>query len=269
MSGVIRSRWAELAAAAANDGQMAARLHSPAPRFELLKCRDAHAVASTAAAQWVTDLAGRMNTDSPCAVALSGGRLTEAFFAEIVKQTQARAVSLAGVHFFWADERCVPPAHADSNFKLAEGALLSPLRIATDHIHRLKGEIDPATAARQAEADLRALGLEARDGQPVLDTVFLGMGEDGHVASLFPQELESMMADAAVYRAVFDSPKPPARRLTLGYRAIAAAREVWVLVSGGGKEPALRESLKPGGRTPLGRVIAMRPQTRIFTDIRL
>lgn len=83
------------------------------------------------------------------------------------------------------------------------------------------------------------------------------------------------MDDAAVYRAVFDSPKPPPQRLTLGYRTIAAAREVWVLVSGEAKKAALKASVEAGGgtlgppQTPLGRVLAMRSQTRLFTDIEI
>jgi 6-phosphogluconolactonase len=98
--------------------------------------------------------------------------------------------------------------------------------------------------------------------------VFLGLGENGHVASLFPEESESEMADPAVYRAVV-AVKPPPRRITLGYAALAAARQVWVLASGAGKEDALRDSLAPNGRTPLARVLQRRAQTRIFTDIRV
>ena len=101
----------------------------------------------------------------------------------------------------------------------------------------------------------------------MLDLIFLGMGEDGHVASLFPGESESARTNPAVYRAIRNSPKPPPTRVTLGYPAIAAAREVWVLASGGGKEAALRESLKPDGQTPLSRVLQTHPKPKVFTDI--
>jgi 6-phosphogluconolactonase len=104
--------------------------------------------------------------------------------------------------------------------------------------------------------------------QPVLDLIFLGMGEDGHVASLFPTEPESMVNDAAVFRAVVGT-KPPPNRITIGYQTIAAAREVWVLASGAGKEQALRESTKQAGQTPLARVLRLRSQTTVFTDVRL
>ena len=95
------------------------------------------------------------------------------------------------------------------------------------------------------------------------------MGEDGHVASLFPGEPNVLISDKAIYRAVKNSPKPPLNRVTLGYAAIAAARQVWVLVSGAGKEAALRESLDVNGCTPLARVTKFRTQTRIFSDFQL
>jgi 6-phosphogluconolactonase len=102
----------------------------------------------------------------------------------------------------------------------------------------------------------------------VLVLIFLGLGEDGHVASLFPGKTEGA-TPGEIFCAVKNSPKPPPNRVTLSYEAIAAAREVWVLASGAGKEAALRESIFENGRTPLGRVIQARPKTRIFSDLRM
>jgi 6-phosphogluconolactonase len=104
-------------------------------------------------------------------------------------------------------------------------------------------------------------------GQPVLDLIFLGLGEDGHVASLFPGEPEALIADPAVYRTVKNSPKPPPDRVTLGYPAIIAAHQVWMLASGAGKEVALRQSLLGDARTSFGRVLQRRDHTRVYTDI--
>jgi 6-phosphogluconolactonase len=107
-----------------------------------------------------------------------------------------------------------------------------------------------------------------KNGQPVLDLVLLGLGEDGHTASLFPGESDEVASSPAVYRAIFNSPKPPPERVTLGYGAIAAAQQVWMLASGGAaKEKAFRESLIADGRTPFGRVLRDRNETRIFSDI--
>jgi 6-phosphogluconolactonase len=115
---------------------------------------------------------------------------------------------------------------------------------------------------------LRAWAPPDAEGRPALDLVLLGMGEDGHVASLFPDAAPEVVRSQAFYLPVV-GPKPPPRRLSLSYRAIAAARQVWVLASGPGKEEALRESLSPQGRTPLGRVLQSRPRTLILTDIAL
>ena len=82
-----------------------------------------------------------------------------------------------------------------------------------------------------------------------------------------PEEPESMMADKAVFRGVHNFAKPPPERITIGYQTIAAARQVWMLASGTGKEQAFRESLAPNGKTPFARVLRMRSGTRIFTDI--
>ena len=88
------------------------------------------------------------------------------------------------------------------------------------------------------------------------------------MASLFPEESEQARADKSVFRKVVGS-KPPPLRVTLGYPAIAAARQVWVLASGKGKEASFRESLSPNGKTPLARVLASRQETRVFSDIQL
>jgi 6-phosphogluconolactonase len=91
------------------------------------------------------------------------------------------------------------------------------------------------------------------------------MGEDGHVASLFPGESETAMSDPALFRDV-TAVKPPPLRITMGYGLIAQARQVWVLASGAGKQAALRESLSAAS-TPLGRVIRQRADTRIYSDL--
>ncbi len=237
-----------------------------APHLETIKAATTVALAQTAAERCL--LLCSASSGQTKLVALSGGRVAQDFFRAVARLAQERGQSLTHVHWFWADERCVPPDHADSNYRSAAELLLTLLGLPSQNIHRLRGEDEPEQAAREAEKELRQFAQSTTDGQPVLDLVLLGMGEDGHVASLFPGETEAVMESVAVYRAVTAS-KPPPRRLTLGYGAIAAAREVWVLASGAGKEAALRESLSPTGRTPLARVLRVRDQTRIFTDIAL
>jgi len=243
--------------------------------FRITQFETPGALAGTVADKWCRQIAERKSLFT---VALSGGRIANDFFTEVA----ARAGQNEGIrhgHFFWADERCVPPNNADSNYRVARELLLEPLQIEPLHIHRIRGEDEPAKAAAAASKELlrvAALGSAGpgHDGkagpavptsalrQPILDWIFLGMGEDGHVASLFPG------ADPrpGIYYDV-TGPKPPPRRITVSYDVLAAARAVWVMVSGSGKEQALRESLRPGGTTPLARVLQLRKDTEIFSDI--
>jgi 6-phosphogluconolactonase len=199
-------------------------------------------------------------------VALSGGRIAATFFTAAKDLALRQNANFRSVEFFWGDERCVPPDHPESNFRLAREYLLQPLGIAEAQIHRIRGEKKPEEAAKEAEADLRSTAPATPIGQPVLDLVLLGLGENGHVASLFPEEPDTMIDDPAVFRPV-QATKPPPSRITLGYRAIAAAKQVWVLASGPGKESAFKESLSPTGKTPLARVVRLRNGTRVMTDI--
>jgi 6-phosphogluconolactonase len=236
------------------------------PSYELLSFASDDALASAAAVRWLEEMGAHGALKAPQFVALSGGRIAGKFFADAAQRARADSISLADAHFFWSDERCVPPTDAQSNFALAKASLLDPLRIQADKVHRVRGEIPPDRAAAEAEAEICRLAPLNTAGQPVLDLIFLGMGEDGHVASLFPEAPEEVFRSLSVYQPVLAS-KPPPRRITIGLATIAAASQVWVLASGAGKAKALRESLSAVGRTPLARVLAVRAKTMIFTDI--
>jgi 6-phosphogluconolactonase len=211
-------------------------------------------------------LARRVDLSIPFGIALSGGRIAKSFYAAIVEATSRAPVSFDDVHFFWADERCVPPSSAESNYAVASENLFQPLEIPEENIHRIQGEAEAAFAATNAEAEIcRILPLNA-EGQPILDLVILGMGEDGHIASLFPSEPPEMMRDRAVYRRVIAA-KPPPERITLGYQPILAAREVWILASGDGKREAYTRVLQADRALPASRIIGNRDETRIFQDI--
>lgn len=224
-------------------------------------------LAKTAAEQWLEVVATAGRKMQQHSVALSGGRITKTFFFEVVTQSKARSISLSNVHFFWADERCLPPDNPESNFKLANELLFRPLGIAEEKIHRLKGELPPEIAVAHSNSEILQVVPKNSEGLPVLDLIFLGMGEDGHVASLFPHASGDVENNCSPFLFVPDSPKPPPQRISLSYAAIAAAKDVWVLASGKGKEVAFKESLAPNGRTPLAKVLRSRDRTTIFTDI--
>ena len=244
--------------------------HNPEPvaqsRLEVLSFADETTLANGVAAAWLEQVTSANGSGARRCVALSGGRIARGFFSAVVTQAREKRANLGALDFFWGDERCVPPDDSESNFGVATELLLEPLGIAPERIHRIRGELAPDTAASAAEAELLKCAPQTAAGQPVFDWVFLGMGEDGHVASLFPGEPANVRASRAIYRSVVAT-KPPPQRITLGYATIAAARAVWVLASGAGKETALRESLVAGGSTPLARVIALRERTRVFTDL--
>ena len=224
---------------------------------------DKAALTEHAAAQWLELLAKR-DVGRPFTVALSGGRTPRLLYDSVAQLAQPSAFD--NVHFFWGDERVVPPTDDESNFKLADDGLFRPLQIPLGQVHRVQTERSETEAVQLATDELEQFTDSQADGQPVIDLVFLGMGEDAHVASLYPGDTEAIESKA-VYRAV-TGPKPPPRRITLGYPALAAAREVWVLASGEGKAEALRGSLVKGSATPLGRVLQSREHTEILTDFK-
>lgn len=180
-----------------------------------------------------------------CRLALSGGNTPRAVHAEMVRQ--GGDVRWDHVQFTFGDERCVPPDHADSNYLMARESLLEPLAIPPGNVFRVRGEIDPDTAAREYEEKLAAVA--ARFGEPryVHDLVLLGMGPDGHTASLFPGA-PTLAETIRNIVAIHDSPKPPPQRVTMTYPLLNAARHACFLVTGADKHP-LVEAIVAGQST--------------------
>ena len=218
-------------------------------------------LAGHAAALWLERLAKR-DPAKPFTVALSGGRIPRLLYELVVEQ--ARPGAFENVHFFWGDERFVSTTDDESNYKLANEGLFQPLQIPLGQVHRVQTERSEAEAVQMAIEELQQFAVGQALGQPVIDLVFLGMGEDAHVASLFPGDTEAFESQS-VYRAV-TGPKPPPRRITPGYPALAAAREVWVVLSGDGKADTLAAAMEPDSNLPIARVLRSRTHTRIFTD---
>jgi len=169
-----------------------------------------------------------------CDLALAGGSTPRRLYSLVA----ARAAELdwSRVHFFFGDERCVPPHHAESNYRMARETLLSAPALAAAHVHRIHAELPPAEAAAQYEQEMRAhFAAEL----PRFDLVLLGMGPDGHTASLFPGTLalaEQQRWVVANWVANFG-----ASRLTLTYPVLNSAAEVMFLVTGAEKCAALRQ----------------------------
>jgi len=158
---------------------------------------------------------------------------------------------------FWGDERAVPPDSTDSNFGLANQMLLTPLAAKAPHAVRMQAELpDLHYAAREYAAAL----------PPALDLLILGVGEDGHVCSLFPGHRALMAEDARVI-AIEDSPKPPPRRLTLSMTYVLRSRNVWVIAVGERKRRLLQDAItRKAVATPIELVVAQARSVTVFTD---
>ena len=181
--------------------------------------------------------------------ALSGGDTPRASHAAIAER--AGELDWRLVHLFWGDERCVPPEDPKSNYRMAAETLLSRVPIPAENVHRWKAEREPEEAASLYEKEL----VSAAGAPPVLDLVFLGVGLDGHTASLFPGSAVLAITDRSC--AANFVPSLGSWRLTLTYPALNAAREALFLVEGKEKREIVRK-IEAGGDYPAARVKAAR-----------
>jgi 6-phosphogluconolactonase len=161
------------------------------------------------------------------------------------------------ITLYWGDERAVPPDHPDSNYALCERLLISPLGARAPHAERMEGESpDLHAAARAYDARL----------PPALDLIILGVGEDGHVCSLFPAH-QALQVDDARVLVIEDSPKPPPRRLTLSLPYVCESGRVWVVALGEAKRPVLQAAVSGVARnTPLDLVAQGAREVTVLTD---
>jgi 6-phosphogluconolactonase len=197
---------------------------------EIVVLPDPAALAREAADRFVALARLAIAAQGRFTVALSGGSTPRLLYEQLVTQP----IEWEHVHVFWGDERCVPPDHPDSNYGLAQRALLSHIDIPAQNVHRLKGELDPAQAAQQYEEELRAIfGL-----LPRFDVILLGMGSDAHTASLFPGTPALHEQQRWVVAQYVD--KLQTERLTLTPPIINHAAYAIFLITGRDKAAALR-----------------------------
>jgi 6-phosphogluconolactonase len=213
----------------------------------LTTCADAEAVAERAAADVARYVRRTHEGRGVAHLALSGGSTPRRAYELLA----GRSAELAGVEIWFADERCVPPEHADSNYRLVAETLLRGSGIEPERVHRMEGELGPDEGARRYESGLLD-GVEAREGKlPVLDLVVLGIGPDGHVASLFPGSPTLDAGEEAICLGVHDSPKPPPERITLSLAVLRAARRCLLVATGSGKADAVDAMLgEPSRHVP-------------------
>ncbi|KAB2833348.1 MAG: 6-phosphogluconolactonase [Candidatus Brocadia sp.] len=176
-------------------------------------------------------------------VALSGGSTPRGLYMQLACDDYREQVSWSHVHLFWGDERCVPPDHPESNYRMACEALINRVPIPKENIYRIPAEReDRARAAMEYEQTLKAFFHLDAGAFPRFDLILLGMGDDGHTASLFP--FTSALDETSRIVLVNYIEKLGVYRFTLTVPAMNQAREVIFLISGASKAPVLREVLE-------------------------
>ena len=200
------------------------------------------AATARAAAQLFSDVAAKAAAERGIArIAISGGTTPKSMFQLLADPAEpfVNRVPWDRIELYWVDERCVPPDHAESNYRMTKEALLSKVPLPAERVHRMEGELDPEVAAARYESAIRnSFRLEGAE-TPTFDLVLLGMGDDGHTASLFPHtDALNEMSHIVVPNHV---PQKDSWRVTLTWPVINQGREVAFLIEGEGKAEVLHD----------------------------
>ncbi len=197
----------------------------------------------TLAQSFARELAAQIATGKTLHLALSGGSTPKRLFQILASAHQE--LDWSAVHLYWGDERCVPPDDEQSNYKMTKDLLLAQIVIPEENVHRIRGEAEPAAEAARYG---KVLGekLPQSDGVPVFDWVLLGMGSDGHTASIFPHQMELLEGKEACAVAVH--PSSGQRRVSLTGPVLQAARRVSFLITGASKRPVFTEIIHRQGQ---------------------
>jgi len=187
---------------------------------------------ASAMADFFVELAKEtINIQQAFTVALSGGE-TPVLFYELLATKYKDSIIWPKTHFFWCDERCVPPDNKESNYKLVNDLFLKNINIPESNVHRIFGEADPVSEIMRYEDKILTMVSDV-DSNPQFDLVILGLGEDGHTASLFPNQM--FMVDSVHFCEAASHPKTGQRRITMTPALINKAKHVAFLVSGNSK----------------------------------
>jgi 6-phosphogluconolactonase len=228
--------------------------------------RDQRELAERAAAHIATAAVEAVAARGQFTLCLSGGDTPIGTYRRLAGDA-GRTIPWNKVHVFWGDERCIPLGRPDNHYTMASELLLSRVPIPPENVHRARGEAaDPAAAASEYEGELRTFFAPAPSEFPQFDLILLGMGEDGHVASIFPgsagwQERGRWVVDHYLIKR-----GERVRRLTLTMPVLTAAREVMLLVSGDLKANALASVLRGTFEAPAAELNATASRIRWMVD---
>jgi 6-phosphogluconolactonase len=211
-------------------------------RCEIHVDRDSQATAHRAAAQVTALLAEAIAASGRATIALSGGRTPRTLYETLVQPPYRDRVAWPLVEWFWGDERPVPPDHPESNYRLAAETLFVHLPVDPRRVHRVPTELGAEAAATAYESVLRTVFAASAGAVPEFDLILLGLGSDGHIASLFPGTAALHEAERLVI--ANQVPQLGTTRITFTPPLIRAARHILVLVTGADKAAAVREALE-------------------------
>ncbi|MDH3442306.1 MAG: 6-phosphogluconolactonase [Deltaproteobacteria bacterium] len=222
---------------------------------EIIKCRDAADLSRRAAEEFIGLAHRAVQSAGRFTVALSGGSTPKELYSQLAAPRYAARLEWSRVHLFWGDERCVPPDHPESNFRMVQETLLAKVQIPRENVHRMAGEKDPQVAAVEYEAELNSFFPISNMDWPRFDLILLGLGEDGHTASLFPGS-EALDEDQHFVTVAYIE-KFKTHRLTLTLSVLNQAARIVFLVSGSSKAQILEQLLRSDPKSqifPAGRV---------------
>ncbi len=172
-------------------------------------------------------------------IAVSGGSTPIIFFRKLAEDPFNNEIEWSKLHFFWCDERCVPPVDPESNFGMTKINLFDKIKIPSENIHRIKGEFDPKEETFRYVNEIEDLVPNGKNNLPQFDWVFLGMGEDGHTASLFPnKELLFTFSNIA---GIAEHPQTKQKRISLTFDVLNNSKRITFVVTGKGKAKILSE----------------------------
>lgn len=205
---------------------------------------DKAALAASVAARFMTKMVDLLDEFGRATVVLTGGTMGSAVLTAINESPARDTIDWSGVHFWWGDERWLPRGDADRNETQARAALLDHISIEPGNIHAFPASGEGIELDAAAEAYALELQANAEEGEtlPRFDITFLGVGPDGHVASLFPEAAGIRETEATVI-AVRNAPKPPPERLSLTLPVINSSTRIWMVLAGADKASALGLSL--------------------------
>jgi 6-phosphogluconolactonase len=210
-------------------------------RGDLVILPDPEALADEAAHRFVALAQAAVADHGRFTVALSGGSTPRALYSRLAQPLLSDSVDWANVHIFWGDERMVPPDDIESSYRMARETLLADVPVPAANIYPIPtvGGTPEAAASAYEETLAAVFGADL----PRFDLILLGIGSDGHTASLFPGHPEPVRPSDALVVAVHNAPKPPPVRVSFTFRLINAAANVLFVVAGADKAAALREVL--------------------------